>query len=138
LHDGAGVIKFAFLPKMIRYLPVIFIAAGFATIASIAHASMTCTRIDEFPVVSDPSIQERLEAHVKALQGIKNYQIRDIDGRFFIVLADDGYCKETPPLLSSAAGYTERCGQGRLFLPRHGQSLEVNVSVDHLAGTAAG
>ena len=88
--------KFVFLPKTIRHLPVIFIAAGLATIASIAHASMTCTLIDDFPVVSDPSIQERLEAHVKALPGIKNYQIRDIDGRFFMVLADDGFCKEIP------------------------------------------
>ena len=53
-------------------------------------------RIDEFPAVPDSPILEKLEAHVKALPGLKDYLIKDINGRFFIVLADDGYCKETP------------------------------------------
>jgi hypothetical protein len=88
--------KFVSLPKMFRYLSIAFLMSGFMTIASLAHASMICTWVDEFPVVSDPSAQERLEAHVRALPGLKNYEIRDIDGRFFIVLADDGYCKEIP------------------------------------------
>ena len=53
-------------------------------------------RFDEFPVVPDLPIQEKLEAHVKALPGLTDYLIRDIDGRFFVVLADDGYCKGIP------------------------------------------
>jgi hypothetical protein len=81
------------LPKMVRFLPVIFIVSGFLTVASIAHASMTCTWIDEFPVVSDPLAREQLEAHVRALPGLKDYQIRQIDSRFFIV-SDEGKCKE--------------------------------------------
>jgi hypothetical protein len=55
------------LQKMVRFLPVIFIVSGFLTVASIAHASMTCAWIDEFPVVSDPLAREQLEAHVRAL-----------------------------------------------------------------------
>src|ERR1700732_2739049 len=89
-------LKFASLLKMLRYLQIIFIASGTVTVASIAHASMTCMRIDEFPVASDPLAREQLEAHVRALPGLKKYEIRDIDGRFFMVLADDGYCKEIP------------------------------------------
>jgi hypothetical protein len=57
--------KFVSLPKMFRYLSIAFLMSGFVTIASLAHASMICTWVDEFPVVSDPSTQERLEAHVK-------------------------------------------------------------------------
>jgi hypothetical protein len=53
-------------------------------------------QIDKFPVVPDSPVLEKLETHVKALPGLKDYQIKDIDGRFFIVLADDGFCKETP------------------------------------------
>ncbi|MGC1560567.1 MAG: hypothetical protein WA820_12050, partial [Bradyrhizobium sp.] len=41
-----------------------------------------CTRFDEFPVVSDPSILEQLETHVRALPGLKNHKIRSLDGRF--------------------------------------------------------
>jgi hypothetical protein len=88
--------KCSFLPKTIRHLPAILMAACFATIASVARASMICTWIEDFPLVSNPTIEGWLEAHVKALPGIKNYQIRDIDGRFFMVLADDGFCKEIP------------------------------------------
>jgi hypothetical protein len=88
--------KLGSLPKLARYLSVIFVASGFATAASIAEASMTCMQIDKFPVVPDSPVLEKLETHVKALPGLKDYQIKDIDGRFFIVLADDGFCKETP------------------------------------------
>jgi hypothetical protein len=83
----------ASLQTMIRSLSTVFIVSAFASAASIAHASMTCTWIDEFPAVSDPSIQERLEAHVRALPGLKDYQIRQIDSRFFIV-SDEGKCKQ--------------------------------------------
>ena len=77
-------------------LPVIFIVSGFVTVAPIAHASMTCARFDEFPAVSDPSIREQLETHVRALTGLKNYKIRSLDGRFFIVTSDGRFCKEIP------------------------------------------
>jgi len=60
-----------FLPstKLVRCLIAIFIASGFATAASIAHATMTCSWLDEFSGVPKPSAQEKLEAHVKALPG---------------------------------------------------------------------
>jgi hypothetical protein len=88
--------KLASLPKMIRRLSAVLIVSGLATVASLAHASMTCTRFDEFPVVSDPSIREQLETHVRALPGLKNHKIRSLDGRFFIVTADGGFCKDIP------------------------------------------
>jgi hypothetical protein len=88
--------KLGSLPKTVRYLSVIFVASCFATAASIAHASMTCWRLEDLPVVSDPLVREQLEIHVSALPGLKNYEIRDIDGRFSMVLSDDGFCKEIP------------------------------------------
>jgi hypothetical protein len=88
--------KLASLPKMVQRLPAVLIVAGIMTVASLAHASMTCTRFDEFPVVSDPSIREQLETHVRALPGLKNHKIRSLDGRFFIVTADGGFCKDIP------------------------------------------
>lgn len=86
--------KLGSLPKMVRYLRAIFIASVFTTAASMAHASMTCTWIDEFPVVSKSPIREQLEMHVRALPALKDYQIRQINSRFFIV-SDEGKCKET-------------------------------------------
>jgi hypothetical protein len=88
-------VKFAPLPQQVRYLPLIFIASVFLTVASIAQASMTCTRIDDFPVVSDPLTQGQLQAHVKTLPGLGNYEIRGINSRFFIVSSEDEKCKET-------------------------------------------
>jgi hypothetical protein len=82
--------------KMVRYLPVIFIVSAFATIASVAQASMTCARFDEFSAVSDPSIREQLETHVRALPGLKNHKIRSLDGRFFIVTSEGRFCKDIP------------------------------------------
>jgi hypothetical protein len=84
------------LLKMVRYLPVIFIVSAFATIASVAQASMTCARFDEFSAVSDPSIREQLETHVRALPRLKNYKIRSLDGRFFIVTSEGRFCKDIP------------------------------------------
>jgi hypothetical protein len=84
------------LTKLVRCLLAIFVASGSATAASNAHASMACFLLDDFPNVLDPLVREQLETHVKALPGLKDYQIKDIDGRFFIVMADDGYCKEGP------------------------------------------
>ena len=88
--------KLASLPKMVQRLPAVLIVAGIMTVASLAHASMTCTRFDEFPVVSDPSIREQLETHVRALPGLKNHKIRSLDGRFFIVTADGRFCEDVP------------------------------------------
>lgn len=87
--------RFAPLRMLIRYLPVIFIVPIFVTTASIVQASMTCTRIDDFPFVSDPLIQKQLEAHVETLPGLGVYQIRQIDSRFFIISSEDEKCKET-------------------------------------------
>jgi len=88
-------LRFAPLRMLIRYLPVIFIVPIFVTTASIVQASMTCTRIDDFPFVSDPLIQKQLEAHVETLPGLGVYQIRQIDSRFFIISSEDEKCKET-------------------------------------------
>jgi hypothetical protein len=53
---------------------------------------MTCTRIERFPVVSDPLIQEQIQAHLKALPRFQKNQVRRIDSRFFIAIFDDGEC----------------------------------------------
>jgi hypothetical protein len=84
------------LTKLVRCLLAIFIASGSATAASIAHASMTCIPFDEFPAVSDPSIQNQLETHVRGLPGLKNPRIRSLDRRFFIVTAEGRFCKDIP------------------------------------------
>ena len=93
--------KFATLLKLVRYLPVIFIASFFLTTASIVQASMMCTKVDELPIVSEPPVLEQLQAHVKTLPGLGSYQIKDISSRFFfksrffIVSSQDEKCKET-------------------------------------------
>ena len=124
--------KLASLPKMVQRLPTVLIVAGIMTVASLAHASMTCTRFDEFPVVSDPSIREQLENHVRALPGLKNHKIRSLDGRFFIVTADGGFCKDIPALRTSSLGSAERCGQRRLCFSRNGHNLDIRVSGEFL------
>jgi hypothetical protein len=86
--------KLRFLPRTVRYLRVAFIVSCFTTAASIALASMTCSRLDDFPVASDPSIREQLETYVRALPGLKNYKIRSLDGRFYIVTAEGRFCKD--------------------------------------------
>jgi hypothetical protein len=87
-----------FLPlaKLVRCLLAISIASGSATAASIARASMTCIPFDEFPAVSDPSIRDQLETHVRGLPGLKNPRIRSLDRRFFIVTAEGRFCKDIP------------------------------------------
>ena len=85
--------KLVYLRDMVRRLSAVLIVS---TVASPAQASMTCTRFDEFPAVSDPSIREQLETHVRALPGLKNYKIRSLDGRFFIVTSDGRFCKDIP------------------------------------------
>jgi len=84
------------LPKMVRYLRVIFVASAFTTVVSMAHASMTCSWLDEFSRVSDPSIQEKLEAHVKALPGLDSYEIIQLERHYFMVEAAGKFCKEVP------------------------------------------
>jgi hypothetical protein len=72
-HDTKEIAS-VFLPltKLVRYLLAIFIASVFATAASIVHATMTRSLFNEFPAVSDPSILEQLETHVRGLPGLKN------------------------------------------------------------------
>jgi hypothetical protein len=87
-----------FLPstKLVRCLIAIFIASGFATAASIAHATMTCSWLDEFSGVPKPSAQEKLEAQVKALLGLENYKIVQLEEHYFMVEAAGKFCKEVP------------------------------------------
>jgi hypothetical protein len=58
-----------------------------------AHASMTCKRIEQLPAVSDPRTQEQVEAYVRALPGVKTFQIKQINSRFFVVAPDEESCK---------------------------------------------
>jgi hypothetical protein len=89
------VLKFAPLRMLVRYLPVIFVVPIFVTTASIVQASMICMRVDKFSVVSNPAIQQQLQAHVKTLPGLTNYEIRPINSRFFIVSSENEKCKES-------------------------------------------
>ena len=38
----------------------------------------------------------QLEAHVKALPGLKNYEIRGLEWHYFMVHAEGKFCKEVP------------------------------------------
>jgi hypothetical protein len=86
------------LLKKLRTFEVICVVLVCSILTSVAHASMVCLRLEDFPLVSEPSVKKQLEAHVSALPGLQNYEIRDLQshGRFFMVLADDGFCKEIP------------------------------------------
>jgi hypothetical protein len=88
-------LKFASLPKHVRYLPAIFIVSIFVMITSVAHATITCTKVDEFPVASDPTIRKQLETHLETVPGLGDYQIRQIDSRFFVVASEDEKCKDS-------------------------------------------
>jgi len=84
------------LPYLTRYLRVAFAAAILVSSASIANASMSCLWLDEIPRISDPSIQEKLEAHMKALPGLENPEIRQLEEHYFVVQATSKFCKEVP------------------------------------------
>jgi len=47
-------LKFASQQKLVRCLPVIFLASVFVTIASVAQAWMSCGRVENYRPVSDP------------------------------------------------------------------------------------
>jgi hypothetical protein len=79
-----------------RCLQAIFATLVYLTTASIVHATQTCWRFDQLYRVSDPSAQEKLEAHVKALPGLTNPEIRVIDPHYFMVQAAGKFCKEIP------------------------------------------
>jgi hypothetical protein len=87
-----------FLPlaKLVRCLLAISIASGSATAASIARASMTCIPFDEFPAVSDPSIRDQLETHVRGLPGLKNPRVRSLDRRSSSSPPRVGFAKTSP------------------------------------------
>jgi hypothetical protein len=53
---------------------------------------MTCTRIEQFPVVSDLLIQEQIQAHLKTFPRFQKSRIRQINSRFFVAISDDGEC----------------------------------------------
>jgi hypothetical protein len=84
------------LPRKVDYFIAVFATAFCLVTVSAANATMTCTWLDEFPVISDPSIQQKLEAHVRALPGLKNYKIRLLQGRYFLVQAEGKFCKDVP------------------------------------------
>jgi hypothetical protein len=84
------------LPRKVGYFIAVFATAFCLVTVSAANATMTCTWLDEFPVISDPSIQQKLEAHVRALPGLKNYKIRLLQDRYFLVQAEGKFCKDVP------------------------------------------
>jgi len=73
-----------------------FVISIYLTATSVAHATMTRTWFDEFPSVSDSSIQQKLEAHVRALPGLKNYEIKSLQDHYFLVQAEGKSCKDVP------------------------------------------
>jgi len=78
------------------WLQMAFAMLVYLTAASVAHATQTCWRFDQLYRVSDLLAQEKLEAHVKALPGLKNYDIRQLEGSYFIVQAEGKFCKDIP------------------------------------------
>jgi len=86
-------LKFASQQKLVRYLPVIFLASVLVTIASVAQAWMSCGRVEKYQPVSDPLIMERIEARLQALPAFKNRQIREINGNFAIAWQDEDECR---------------------------------------------
>ena len=84
------------LLKRLRTFEVICVLLLYLVVTSIAHATMTCSWFSEFSPVSDPSVQEKLEAHVKALPGLVNYEIVQLEKHYFIVEAAGRFCKEVP------------------------------------------
>lgn len=82
--------------RISRSARVVFAAAVYLVTASVAHATMTCLRFEQFSAVSDPQIRERLEAHVGALPGLKSYEIRHLEGSYFLVQAEGKFCKTVP------------------------------------------
>jgi hypothetical protein len=78
---------------LIRYGSIIF--SILVAILSDAQASMTCTRIEQFPVVFDPLIQTQLQAYLKAFPRFQKSRIWQINSRFFVAISDDGECDKT-------------------------------------------
>lgn len=64
--------------------------------ASVAHATMTCTWLDEWSSTLDQSDLGRLEAHLKTLPGLKNPVIRQLQNHYFLVGAEGKFCKDIP------------------------------------------
>ena len=93
-HEEA-VMKWMRLPRA-RRPQAIFAALAYLTTASFAHATMTCTLFGELPSVLDASAKERLETHVRALPGLKNYEIRLLQDHYFLVQAEGKFCKDVP------------------------------------------
>jgi hypothetical protein len=90
------VMKAVSLPKSRWCVHVAFAVLIHLTTASVAQATMTCTWFSELPSVSDPSIRQKLEAHVKALPGLKNYEIRLLQDHYFLVQSEGKFCKGIP------------------------------------------
>jgi hypothetical protein len=84
------------LPNRARCLQVTLAVLVYLTSASVAHATMTCTWFDELSSVLDPSSKEPLEAHVRTLPGLKNYEIRFLQDHYFLVQAEGKFCKDIP------------------------------------------
>ncbi len=83
--------------RIVRHLQLPFALLAYLIAASMAHATMTCSWLDEFSGgVPDPSVQEKLEAHVKALPGLENYKIVQLEEHYFMVEAAGKFCKEVP------------------------------------------
>jgi hypothetical protein len=81
---------FPFPQQSIRYGS--FILSVLVAITSSAQASMTCMRIEQFPAVSDPLIQEQIQTYLKKFPRFQKNQTRQINSRFFVAISDDGEC----------------------------------------------
>ena len=77
-------------------VPTMLGLLAYLAAASIAHATMTCTWLDELSPISDPSILQKLEAHVRTLPGFKNYEIKPLQDHYFLVGAEGKFCKDIP------------------------------------------
>ena len=97
------------------HLQLFLVALVYVTALSTAHATMTCTWLDEFAATSDPSVQQRLEAYVKALPGLKNYEIRPLQDHYFLVGAE-GKLQRDPTLRTSSSRAAGWSGQDCLCL----------------------
>lgn len=87
--------KFASLPKLVRYLSFVFTLSACVAKASFVHASMSCLNFKDLsPWVSDPLILEKLQAHAKRLPGFGSVQIGQLNRHFFIVSSEDEKCRE--------------------------------------------
>jgi hypothetical protein len=95
-HHWEIAMNIVALPKRLRTFEVICVVLIYSILTSIAHATMLCSWFSDFGPISDPSIQEMLEAHLKALPGLDNYEIVRLDEQYFMVEAAGKFCKEVP------------------------------------------